>query len=180
MNKNHQPSTSPQNKGQDGSLKGRVLIGGGGIGGLTLALSLHQLGVPCTVFEAATEVGELGVGINILPHSARALMSLGLLEELDAIAIRTRELRYVNHLGQQIWTGACGLWGGHDTPQLSIHRGRLHAVLWRAAQARLPAGGLRNGYRLQGFTQDGDGVTARFNAPDCGPVHPMRLRRAPT
>jgi 5-methylphenazine-1-carboxylate 1-monooxygenase len=94
MNKNHELSTSSlQNKGQDGSLNRRVLIAGGGIGGLTLALSLHQVGVLCTVFEAATEVGELGVGINILPHSARALMSLGLLGELDDIAIRTRELR---------------------------------------------------------------------------------------
>jgi 2-polyprenyl-6-methoxyphenol hydroxylase-like FAD-dependent oxidoreductase len=167
MNKNHEPSTSsPQNKDQKGSLNRRVLIAGGGIGGLTLALSLHQLGVPCTVFEAATEVRELGVGINILPHSARALMSLGLLGELDDIAIRTRELRYVNHLGQRIWAGECGLWGGHDTPQLSIHRGRLHGILWRAAQARLPAGGLRNGYRLQGFAQGGDGVTARFTLAD--------------
>ncbi|MCA6107810.1 flavin-dependent oxidoreductase [Bradyrhizobium cenepequi] len=167
MNKNHEPSTgSPQDKGQDGSLNRRVLIAGGGIGGLTLALSLHQLGIPSTVFEAATEVGELGVGINILPHSARALMSLGLLGELDDIAIRTRELRYVNHLGQQIWASACGLWGGHDTAQLSIHRGRLHRVLWRAAQARLPADGLRKGHRLQDFTQGSYGVTARFTLAD--------------
>ncbi len=166
-NKNHSPSTSSlQNKCQDGSLSRRVLIAGGGIGGLTLALSLHQLGVPCAVFEAATEVGELGVGINILPHSARVLMSLGLLGDLDDIAIRTRELRYVNHLGQQIWTSACGLWAGHDMPQLSIHRGRLHRVLWGTAQARLPTGSLRNGHRLQDFSQDNDGVTARFTLAD--------------
>jgi 2-polyprenyl-6-methoxyphenol hydroxylase-like FAD-dependent oxidoreductase len=129
-------------------------------------LSLHELGIPCTVFEAAPEIRELGVGINILPHSARELKSLGLLEELDDIAIRTRELRYLNHLGQPVWAGACGLWGGHDTPQLSIHRGRFHGVLWRAAQARLPAGSLRTGYRLQSFAQRGDGVTASFTLGD--------------
>jgi 2-polyprenyl-6-methoxyphenol hydroxylase-like FAD-dependent oxidoreductase len=93
-------------------------------------------------------------------------MSLGLLAELDDIATRTREPRYVNHLGQEIWAGACGLWGGHDTPQLSIHRGRLHSVLWRAAQLRLPAGDLRNGYRLQDLAQGGDRVTARFTLAD--------------
>lgn len=144
----------------------RVLIAGGGIGGLTLALSLHQLGVPCTVFEAATDVLELGLGINVLPHSARALMSLGVFRELDDIAIRTRELRYENHLGQRIWASGCGLCGGHDTPQLSIHRGRFHGVLWQVAQARLPTGALRRGHRLQDFAQDSEGVTARFSMAD--------------
>jgi 2-polyprenyl-6-methoxyphenol hydroxylase-like FAD-dependent oxidoreductase len=167
MNKNPQPIKSiPNIDGRAEALKRRVLIAGGGIGGLALALSLEQLGVPCTVFEAAKDVKELGVGINILPHSARALMSLGLLGELDDIAIRTRELRYLNHLGQQVWAADCGLWAGHDTPQISIHRGRLHGVLWRAAQARLRADALRKGHRLAGFVQDADGVTAHFTLTD--------------
>ena len=143
-----------------------VLIAGGGVGGLTLALMLQQRGIPCTILEAATEVRELGVGINILPHGIAELAALGLLEALDAVAIRTRELRYLNHLGQTLWAEPRGLQAGHPQPQFSIHRGRLHGVLWRAVQARLPPEAIRCGHRLAGFAQDAAGVTATFTAAD--------------
>lgn len=143
----------------------RILIAGGGIGGLTLAMSLHERGLDCAVFEAAAEVRELGVGINTLPHAIRELAALGLLPALDAVAIRTRELRYLNRFGQEIWVEPRGTWAGHDVPQFSIHRGRLHGVLWRAACERLGAA-IRPGHRLSGFTQDATGVTARFTRPD--------------
>jgi 5-methylphenazine-1-carboxylate 1-monooxygenase len=80
-------------------------VAGGAVGGLTLALSLHQLGIPCTVFEAAAEMKGRGIGINTLPHGIRELASLALLPEFDRVAMRTRELRYLKHLGQAI----CGL-----------------------------------------------------------------------
>ena len=51
-----------------------VLIAGGGIGGLTLALSLHQIGVPARVFESVPALKPLGVGINVLPHAVRELI----------------------------------------------------------------------------------------------------------
>jgi 2-polyprenyl-6-methoxyphenol hydroxylase-like FAD-dependent oxidoreductase len=140
----------------------RVLIVGGGVGGLTLALSLHKRGIPCTVFEAAAQIRPLGVGINTLPHAIRELAALGLLPALDAVAVRTRELRYLNRFGQEIWVEPRGAWAGHDAPQFSIHRGHLHEVLWQAARERLGAGALVTGARLAGFTQDGDGVTATF------------------
>ena len=139
-----------------------ILIAGGGIGGLTLALSLHERGIPCLVLEAAAEVKQLGVGINTLTNAIRELTALGLLEELDEVAIRTRELRYLDRFGNRIWTEARGLHAGHDAPQLSIHRGRMHGVLWRAALKRLGADAVRTGMRLTGFTQDAQGVTARF------------------
>ena len=143
-----------------------ILIAGGGVGGLTLALMLQQRGIPCTVLEAATEVRELGVGINTLPHGIAELAALGLLPALDAAAIRTRELRYLNHLGQTLWSEPRGLHAGHPMPQFSINRGRLHGILWRAAAERLPPGALRCGLRLAGFTQDAAGVTARFAGAD--------------
>ncbi|GGJ00529.1 flavin-dependent oxidoreductase [Neoroseomonas lacus] len=140
----------------------QVLIAGGGVGGLTLALSLHERGIPCTVFEAAEQVRPLGVGINTLPHAIRELTALGLLPALDAVAVRTRELRYLNRFGQEIWVEPRGTWAGHDVPQFSIHRGHLHEVLWNAAHERLGPAALVTGARLAAVEQDATGVTARF------------------
>ena len=96
------------------------------------------------MLEAATEVRPFGVGINVLPHSIRELAALGLLPRLDAAAIRTRRLTYANHLGQRIWVKPRGLHAGHDVPWFSAHRGRLHRLLWKAAE-RLGAGAVQAG-----------------------------------
>jgi 2-polyprenyl-6-methoxyphenol hydroxylase-like FAD-dependent oxidoreductase len=139
-----------------------VLIAGGGVGGLVLALMLHQRGIGCTVLEAAAEVRPLGVGINTLPHAIRELTALDLLPALDGVGIRTRELRYLNRFGQEIWKEPRGIWAGHEVPQFSIHRGHLHQVLWQAAAERLPTGALLRHARLQGFTQDEAGVAVHL------------------
>ena len=152
--------------GRDGAPGLPVLVAGGGIGGLALALMLHARGIACQVLEAATEVRPLGVGINVLPHSIRELARLGLLPRLDEAAIRTRRLTYMNHLGQPIWTEPRGLGAGHDAPQFSAHRGRLHRLLWEAAAERRGAEAVQAGWRLAGFREDAGRVVARFAAPD--------------
>jgi 2-polyprenyl-6-methoxyphenol hydroxylase-like FAD-dependent oxidoreductase len=140
----------------------RAIIIGGGIGGLTTALALHAAGIGAEVFESAAEVRPLGVGINLQPHAVRELTELGLGERLAETGIATRELVYANRFGQVIWREDRGLAAGYRWPQYSIHRGRLQALLWRAAQERLGTGRVQPGKRLVAFAQDAAGITARF------------------
>jgi 2-polyprenyl-6-methoxyphenol hydroxylase-like FAD-dependent oxidoreductase len=140
----------------------KVIIAGGGIGGLVTALMLHARGIECEVFEQADQVRELGVGINTLPHAIKELAALGLLERLDAVAIRTYELFYTNRFGQEIWREPRGLDAGYDVPQFSIHRGRLQGVIYQAVRARLGETRIHTGHRLGAFNQDDAGVTAYF------------------
>ena len=114
-----------------------VLIAGGGIGGLTLALSLHQIGIPARVFESVPELRPLGVGINVLPHAVRELIELGLHDRLDAAAVRTKELAYFSKHGKPIWSEPRGIEAGYKWPQFSIHRGTLQQILLDAAIERL-------------------------------------------
>jgi 5-methylphenazine-1-carboxylate 1-monooxygenase len=140
----------------------KVIIAGGGIGGLTTALMLHARGIPCEVFEQSEQIRELGVGINTLPHAIKELAALGLLQRLDAVAIRTYELFYTNRFGQEIWREPRGLDAGYDVPQFSIHRGRLQGVIHDAVRERIGEQHIHTGHRLGAFRQDESGVTAYF------------------
>jgi 2-polyprenyl-6-methoxyphenol hydroxylase-like FAD-dependent oxidoreductase len=139
-----------------------VLIAGGGIGGLTLALSLHQIGIPARVFESAAALKPLGVGINVLPHAVRELIELGLLDQLDASGVRTKELAYFSKHGKPIWSEPRGLEAGYKWPQFSIHRGTLQQILLDAATERLGAANILTGHHLTGWAETSDGVRADF------------------
>jgi len=149
-----------------------VLIAGGGICGLTLALSLHQIGVPCRIFESVAELKPLGVGINVLPHACRELIELGLLEQLDAAGLRTRELAYFSKHGKPIWSEPRGLDAGYKWPQFSIHRGALQQILLDAVIERLGRECLLTSHHLTGWVETGDGVTADFVDRATGRVQP--------
>jgi 2-polyprenyl-6-methoxyphenol hydroxylase-like FAD-dependent oxidoreductase len=139
-----------------------ILIAGGGIAGLTAALSLHQIGVPCRVFETVSAPRPLGVGINLLPHAVRELSELGLQDALAATAIPTAELAYYNKHGQRIWSEPRGRDAGYHWPQFSIHRGELQLILLGAVRDRLGRHNVLTGHHLDGWQQTPTHVTARF------------------
>ena len=152
----------------------KAIIVGGGIGGLTTALMLRARGIGCELYEQSDTIRELGVGINTLPHAIRELAQLGLLDALDAIAVRTDELLYLNRHGQDVWREKRGVGAGFDVPQFSIHRGRLQSVIHRAVEQRLGRDAIRTGCRLGAFTQDEGGVTAHFFDRNGAHIHTAR------
>lgn len=139
-----------------------VLIAGGGIGGLALALSLHQIGIKCRVFESVKEIKPLGVGINVLPHAARELIELGLQEELERTSVRTAELAYFSKHGKAIWSEPRGLEAGYKWPQYSIHRGELQLILLNAAIERLGEENVLTGHHVSHWEETANGVRAHF------------------
>ena len=139
-----------------------VLIIGAGIGGLTLALTLHRAGIPCRVYEGAPEIKGLGLGINILPHATRELAALGLEEDLAGIAVTTREAVFYNRYGQLVYSEPLGRHAGYDWPQFSIHRGDLQAILLEACARRIGPERIHAGWRCSRVEQDDDRVTAHF------------------
>ena len=146
----------------------KAIIIGGGIGGLATALILHDRGIKAQVYERSSEIREMGVGINTLPHAIRELAQIGLLDALDAVALRTYELTYQNRFGQTVWHELRGLDAGLDVPQFSIHRGRLQGVLRDAVVERLGAAAIRTGHACTVVEQDGDNATAVFEVRATG------------
>ncbi len=148
-----------------------VIIIGAGAGGLILALSLHQIGVKCRVYEAVKDIKAVGAGINLLPHAVRELDELDLVPALDKVGIRTKDASYFNQFGQLIYTEPAGEAAGYPWPQFSIHRGDMQQVFLNAVRERLGPDSVMTGWRLQKVDQDSDGVTAHFTDPD-GNAHP--------
>jgi 5-methylphenazine-1-carboxylate 1-monooxygenase len=127
----------------------RIAVVGAGIGGLTTALSLHQIGADVIVIDSVCELRPLGVGINLLPHAVRELDDLGLLRELRRQSVAPDLLLYCTRRGQEIWRERRGMAAGYAWPQLSIHRGTLQHVLLDALMDRLGSEALRLGSRLR-------------------------------
>jgi 2-polyprenyl-6-methoxyphenol hydroxylase-like FAD-dependent oxidoreductase len=135
-----------------------VIIAGGGIGGLAAALTLHQIGVPCVVFETAREMRPLGVGINLQPNAVRELGELGISEEdLDRVGLPAKEWALVGLNGNDIYAEPRGRLAGYQWPQYAVHRGQFHLLLYRKLVERMGAGAVRLGQRVSGYRKNSDG-----------------------
>ena len=141
----------------------QVLIAGGGIGGMALALTLHQIGVPCTVFEAVAQIKPLGVGINLQPNAVRELFDLGLgADMLDQVGLPALEWALVGRNGNDIHAEPRGLKAGYHWPQYAVHRGALQMMLYQLVQQRLGPDAVQTGLRAVGYAQTEAGVTLQL------------------
>ncbi|HET6838626.1 MAG TPA: flavin-dependent oxidoreductase [Bradyrhizobium sp.] len=146
-----------------------IIIVGAGIGGLTLGLALQAAGIPCRIFESASEIRAVGVGINILPHATKELAALGLEATLARHAIATEDATFFNRFGQLIYREPLGRAAGYEHPQFSIHRGDLQMVLCDAFVARAGRARLLTNHHCVGVEQDATGVSVTFSDGPDGP-----------
>jgi 2-polyprenyl-6-methoxyphenol hydroxylase-like FAD-dependent oxidoreductase len=144
-----------------------VLIAGGGIAGLSLALTLHQIGVKARVFEAVAEMRPLGVGVNLQPNAVRELFDLGIgAEALGAVGLPAREWALVGLNGNDIHAEPRGTYAGYRWPQYAVHRGAFHMALYRTVLERLGEDAVVTGARATGYAQDAAGVTLHLAHAD--------------
>lgn len=144
-----------------------VLVAGGGIGGLSVALTLEQIGVPCTVLESVSTLAPLGVGINLQPNAVRELYDLGIdSSRLDEIGIQSKEWALVGLNGNDVYSESRGLLAGYKWPQYSVHRGQLQMLLYETTIARLGRDAVRTGMQVTGYRNSERGVKALIRSRD--------------
>src|SRR5882762_9319879 len=139
----------------------RIAVVGGGIGGLSAALSLLQAGFDVHVYEQARELSEIGAGIQISPNASRLLHRLGLKAAMDAVGVRpggVRQRRWDDGRTLQRAPVGAEVETTFGAPYYHFHRGDLAELLGNA----VPAERVHLGHRLVGFDEKADKVIVRF------------------
>ena len=139
-----------------------VIVAGGGIAGMTMALTCHQLELPVIVHESVKTIEPLGVGINLQPNAVRELFELGLESDLAEIGIQAKEWALVGKNGNDVWSEPRGLDAGYRWPQYSVHRGHLQMMLYQQVLKRLGPKAVISDSRLKGYNNDNDHVLAHI------------------
>ncbi|WP_329030941.1 MULTISPECIES: FAD-dependent monooxygenase [unclassified Streptomyces] len=137
----------------------RILIAGGGIGGLAAALALQRRGFEVVVFERADSLRDGGAGLHIWSNGVLALDYLGLADQVLEVAPVQHTAHFTTDRGDVL-----GAWPVGDfierygAPTIAVERSVLHGVLRDA----LEGSPLRTGAQVVSFDQDADGVTVHF------------------
>lgn len=142
----------------------RLLVAGGGIGGLAAALAAARSGWQVQVFEQASAFSEVGAGVQLGPNATRVLRALGQLEAVQALAcvperLVARDALHARELG--VLTLGADFLARYGAPYLTVHRADLHAALWRGLQG-LPVD-LATNRRVIAVDVQRDGVRAALS-----------------
>ena len=145
-------------------VQGKILIAGGGIGGLATALALAQKGIGSLVLEKATQLGEIGAGIQLGPNAFHCFDRLGVGEAARAMAVYIDRLRLMDAMADGEITHidlGDAFRARFGNPYAVVHRGDLHGVLLKGCRDH-DLIDLRTSADVVGYDQDGTGVTARL------------------
>jgi salicylate hydroxylase len=140
----------------------RVVVAGGGIGGLVTALALHQRGIEAVVLEQSTQLEAVGAGIQISPNACYVLDKLGLLDALRSHAFEPRSIDITDGRRAKLLISVPLTpvsMHRYGQPYLNVHRGDLHQVLVKALFDRSPDCVLLDS-RVESIHQDDTGVEA--------------------
>ena len=151
----------------------KVIIAGGGIGGLSAAIALCKVGFEVEVVERASALQEVGAGLQLSPNATKGLASLGVLEAVAAISSmpETLEMR-IGRTGQKVFSIpiAREARNRYGAPYLHAHRADLIDILSRAA---VQAGAqIRLGARVSAYVRDDAGLRVGL---DTGAILPCDL-----
>lgn len=141
----------------------RVMVIGGGIGGLSFALALQRRGIPVRVYERATELREIGAGIVLQPNGRKGLADLGIDGAVAEVSHCPPMLHACHYATGEVLaaTPNTSLAERFGLPSLTVHRGDLHSVLLAAVRAN-DADAVHAAHEFVALEQDADGVTVRF------------------
>jgi salicylate hydroxylase len=139
----------------------RVLVAGGGIGGLTTAIALRHQGIDALVLEQAEVMAEIGAGIQLASNAAIVLRELGLEQAMRAVGVKPQSYDYRDlRTGRMLYQAPLGDEAAerYGAPMYNIHRADLVQILFDA----VPPEAKRLGARCVGVSQDKDGVEVRL------------------
>lgn len=151
----------------------KVVIAGGGIGGLCAGIALSKIGFDVELVERAPALTEVGAGIQLSPNATKGLAALGVLEAVAQVASapQTLEMR-IGRTGEKVFSVPIAQEARkrYGAPYLHVHRADLIEILARAA--KFAGVTVRLGARVSAYVRDESGLRVGL---DTGAIIPCDL-----